>query len=339
MPRRRSGPVGAETVVAMDVGGTEVKTAVLALDGTVLEAGSRPTRREAGAAATAERVLSLGAELCSRAAELTGRPPLAAGVVVPGVVDESAGVAVHAANLGWRDLPLRARLEERLGLPVAFGHDVRAGALAEQRLGAGRGRDPFLFVPLGTGIAAGVVSGGRLVQGWAGGAGEIGHLTVDPEGERCGCGGRGCLETVASASGVAAGYVRAGGAPGSTSAQVAAAVRAGDPVAGKVWAQAVSALADVLSTCVTVLAPQAVAVGGGLAQAGELLLAPLREALSDRLKPFQPAPSIVPAELGARAGCLGAGLMASDLAGGPVGVGAGVGERGDSWSIHPVAGG
>ncbi|MFC1406530.1 MULTISPECIES: ROK family protein [Streptacidiphilus] len=307
----------------MDVGGTEVKTAVLALDGSVLEAGSWPTRREDGAIATAERVLGLGVELVSRAVELTGRRPLAAGVVVPGVVDEGAGVAVHAANLGWRELPLRARLEERLGLPVAFGHDVRAGALAEQRLGAGRGQDPFLFVPLGTGIAAGVVLGGRLVPGWAGGAGEIGHLTVRPDGELCGCGGLGCLETVASASGVAAGYVRAGGAPGSTAAQVAAAVRAGDPVAGKVWAQAVIALADALATCVTVLAPQAVAVGGGLAQAGELLLAPLREALSERLKPFQPSPSIVAAELGSRAGCLGAGLMAGDLVagdlvGGPV---------------------
>jgi glucokinase len=236
--------------------------------------------------------------------------PAAIGLVVPGVVDEAAGLAVFSANLGWRDLPLRDLLEERTGLPVAFGHDVRAGGLAEGALGAARGVRDFLFLALGTGVAGAAVLDGRPYAG-GGYAGEIGHVVVEPGGRECGCGARGCLETVASAGAIAARYGH-----GATAAQVAARCAAGDPDARRVWREAVDALAGALAMYVGALAPAAIVVGGGLAEAGDQLLAPLGAALDERLT-FQRRPRLCRAALGDQAGRLGAALLAWELAGVP----------------------
>jgi glucokinase len=234
----------------------------------------------------------------------------AAGVVVPGIIDEARGVAVFSANLGWRDLPLRALLEARTGLPVGLGHDVRAGALAEATLGAARGEADVLFVPVGAGIAAAAIVDGRLLV--AGGyAGELGHLQVDPDGEPCGCGGRGCLETVASGAALARRYAARAGRPAAGAAAVAERVRAGDPDAEAVWADAVAALAQGLAAAVALLGSRLVVVGGGLAGAGDLLLRPLTEQLLARLSPGSTrVPRLVLAALGDQAGCLGAALLA-----------------------------
>ncbi len=129
-----------------------------------------------------------------------GQTPVAAGVAIPGVVDEARGVAVFAANLGFRDVPLRDLVAERLGLPAALGHDMRAAGLAEARLGAGHGAEDVIFVGIGTGIAAAHVRGGHTNSGAHGAAGELGHIVVRPGGPACACGQRGCLETGASAS-------------------------------------------------------------------------------------------------------------------------------------------
>lgn len=202
----------------------------------------------------------------SAAATRTGFFPVAVGLVVPAVIDEAAGVAVLSANLGWRDVPLRGLLEERTGLPVAFGHDVRAGGLAEGELGAACGVRDFLFLALGTGVAGAVVLDGRPYSG-DGYAGEIGHVVVDPGGRECGCGARGCLETIASAAAIAAWYGQ-----GASAAGVAARPGAGETAAGAVWRHAVDALADALAMYVSVLAAELIVVGGGLSQAGEQLL-------------------------------------------------------------------
>lgn len=311
-------------VAALDVGGTEIKAALLDAEAKALVTRRKPTRREAGPGAVVDLVLATVDELRTAAAA-SGRTVAAVGVVVPGVVDEEAGVAVFSANIGWRDVPLRQLLEGHTGLPVAFGHDVRAGGLAEHRLGAGRGVRDCLFVAIGTGIAGAIVLDGRPYAG-RGPTGEIGHLIVDPHGRPCGCGARGCLETVASAAAVARRYreLASPAAPLST-AEVARRAATGDPAAAEVWGEAVAALVTALTSYVTLLSPDVVIVGGGLAEAGDQLLRPLAAALSAALH-FQRVPRLVQAQLGDQAGCLGAGLLAWELTGVSVGDGGGLPE-------------
>ncbi|MEW5625022.1 ROK family protein [Streptomyces hydrogenans] len=300
-------------VIALDVGGTAMKAALTGLDGTPLYEERRGTGRERGPEAVVESVLRFAEDLGVLGRERLGTAAEAVGLAVPGIVDAGRGVAVHAVNLGWREVPLGALLGRRLGgVPVALGHDVRTGGLAEGRLGAGRGTGRFLFVSLGTGIAGAIGIGDRIEAGAHGCAGEIGHIVVRPGGPACGCGGRGCLETLASADAVGRAWAAASGDPSADAADCAGAVAAGDEAASRVWRAAVAALADGLVTAVTVLDPRALVLGGGLAEAGDTLLAPLRAAVAERVT-FQRLPAIVPAALGDTAGCLGAGLLARDL--------------------------
>ncbi|MFF0790815.1 ROK family protein [Streptomyces spiralis] len=299
-------------VIALDVGGTGMKAALVGADGDLLHQARRPTGRERGPDAVVEGILGFAAELRAYGAERFGEPAAAAGVAVPGIVDEERGIAAFAANLGWRDVPLRDLLAERLGAPVALGHDVRTGGLAEGRIGSGKGADRFFFVPLGTGIAGAIGIDGRVEAGAHGFAGEIGHIVVRPGGTPCPCGQQGCLERFASASAVSQAWAEACGDPDADAADCAKAVRSGDARAQAVWQEAVDALADGLVTALTLLDPGTLIIGGGLAEAGETLFAPLREAVRRRVT-FQKPPSIVPAALGDTAGCLGAGLLAWDL--------------------------
>ncbi|MFC9115236.1 MULTISPECIES: ROK family protein [Streptomyces] len=300
-------------VIALDVGGTGMKAALVGAGGELLHQARRPTGRERGPDAVVEGILGFAADLRAHGIRELGVPASAAGVAVPGIVDEAEGIAAFAANLGWRDVPLRALLTERLGgVPVALGHDVRTGGLAEGRIGAGRGADRFLFVPLGTGIAGAIGIDGRVEAGAHGFAGEIGHIVVRPGGTACPCGQRGCLERFASASAVSQAWAAACGDPGADAADCAKAVESGDARAVRVWQDAVDALADGLVTALTLLDPRTLIIGGGLAEAGETLFTPLREAVRRRVT-FQKLPSLVPAALGDTAGCLGAGLLAWDL--------------------------
>lgn len=301
-------------VIALDVGGTGMKAALVGADGTLLHEARRPTGRARGADAVVESILDFAADLRAHGATHFGEPAAAAGVAVPGIVDADHGIAVYAANLGWSDVPLRDLLSARLeGVPVALGHDVRTGGLAEGRIGAGKGADRFLFVPLGTGIAGAIGIGGAIEPGAHGSAGEIGHIVVRPGGPPCGCGQRGCLERLASASAVSKAWAEASGDPEADAADCAKAVESGDSRAQEVWQNAVDALADGLLTALTLLDPQTLIIGGGLAEAGETLFTPLRAAVAARVVQFQTLPDIVPAALGDTAGCLGAGLLAWDL--------------------------
>ncbi|MEV6055131.1 ROK family protein [Streptomyces sp. NPDC052107] len=298
--------MSSRCVVALDVGGTHIKACVMDEDGSLLHTERRDTGAGRGPDAVLETVLGYAADLAGR------YEPSAVGIVVPGVIDEASGTVVLAANLGWRDVPIRQWLTDELDLPVAFGHDVRAGGMAEARLGAGRDSRSFLFVPVGTGIAAAVVLDGRVLLGGHGSAGELGHLVVRPGGDLCPCGNRGCLETIASASAIARRYRQATGDADATAEEVLRRSEAGDTTAVEVWRDAVDALADGLSTAVTLVDPGRIVIGGGLVRAGEPYLGPLRAALAERLT-FQTAPAVVPAELGHQAGCLGAALLARDL--------------------------
>ncbi|GAA3016476.1 ROK family protein [Kitasatospora albolonga] len=300
-------------VIALDVGGTGMKAALLAQDGSVLFEARRPTGREHGTDAVVATILDFAAELAQEGRSRFGTGPLAAGVAVPGTIDEKNGIAVFSANLGWRDLPMRKLLGERLGgLPVALGHDVRSGGLAEGRIGAGQGVDRFLFIALGTGIAGAIGIHGAIEAGAHGYGGEIGHVVVRPGGPQCGCGAKGCLETLASAGAVSRAWAEASGDPEADAAACAAAVDAGDPRALEVWRTAVDALADGIVLAQSLLDPSTVIVGGGLAEAGDTLFTPLRAAVSERLT-FQMPPKVVPAMLKDTAASLGAGLLAWDL--------------------------
>ncbi|MFF0435612.1 ROK family protein [Streptomyces sp. NPDC004327] len=230
-------------------------------------------------------------------------------------MDDQRQRAVHSVNIGWRDLPLAARLQDACRLPVTLGHDVRAGALAENTIGAARGSRNTLFVPVGTGVSAAVICDGRLLHA-DGYVGELGHVVVEPGGRQCACGSRGCLETVASAAAIQEGYAARCGRPIDGSAEVADRVSRGDADARTVWDRAVAALATALATATTMLAPELIVIGGGLAEAGELLLRPLRARLDEALT-FQRRPLLVRAALGDRSGCLGAGLSAWEATGRP----------------------
>ncbi|MEV0944456.1 ROK family protein [Micromonospora wenchangensis] len=304
------GPTGDDrVVVALDVGGTGMKCALVRPDGSVLHAERHPTDAGRGPDAVVETVLAVAEGLADRA-RAAGSTPVACGVAVPGVVDEAAGVAVWSANVGFRDVPLRTLVGARLGLPAALGHDVRVGGIAEARLGAGRDARHVLFVAIGTGIAAAHVVAGSAAVGAHGAAGEIGHILVRPDGPRCGCGRPGCLEAVSSASAVARRYAELAGSTASA-ADVAGRAAAGEELAGRVWREAVEALADGLATGQALYDVDTMVIGGGLARAGGQLLDPLRAALRERMT-FHREPRLVAAALGDEAGCLGAALLALD---------------------------
>lgn len=297
-------------VIALDVGGTGMKCALVRPDGNVHHTERHPTGAARGPEAVTETILSVAAGLADRA-RADGLTPVAAGVAVPGVVDEPNGVAVWSSNVGFRDVPMRALLIERLGLPAAVGHDVRAGGTAEARLGAGRGEPHVLFIAIGTGIAAAHVVDGKAFAGAHGAAGEVGHIVVRPGGPVCGCGGRGCLESIASASAVGRRYAELSGVVEATAYDVAARAATGEALARTVWTEAVEALADGLITAQALYDAGIVVLGGGLAEAGEALIAPLRTAMEQRVT-FLRLPRLVRAALGDTAGCLGAALLGWD---------------------------
>ncbi len=183
-------------VVALDVGGTGMKCALVRPDGTVHHEERHPTLAARGPEAVTQNILEVAAGLAGKA-RADGFQPVAVGIAVPGVVDEENGVAVWSSNVGFRDVPLRNLIEKRVGLPAALGHDVRVGGIAEARLGAGRGQRHVLFAAIGTGIAAALVVNGAGYHGAHGAAGELVHIIVRPGGPPCPCGQIGCLEAIA----------------------------------------------------------------------------------------------------------------------------------------------
>lgn len=267
--------------VGVDVGGTRTK--VVAVRGTEVVARTLlPTPPDVAT--------RLGPVVADAVAAVlgTGRVPPGTspedvariGLVVPGVVDEERCRAVWSANLGWRDLDVGAALAGHVAAPVSLGHDVRAGLLGEHLAGAAVGVDDVLFVPLGTGLAAALMTRGQVVRG-AAWTGEVGHVRVRTDGPPCGCGRRGCLEAVAGALAIGRAWAEAGRDGDARS--VSEAVAAGDPVAQRIWSGAVDALAGALAPVVATAGTRLVVVGGGLSQAGEVLLGPLRAALAEHL--------------------------------------------------------
>ena len=305
----------AGAVIGIDVGGTHLKGSVSDSTGAELLRLQRPTPVGEGVPAVVTAIVDLVQELRSRTGPAT--PVRGVGLIFPGVVEAPAGMARYSVNIGWRDLPLRDLVSERVGLPVAIDHDVRAGGLAELTLGAARGAREALFVPIGTGIAGAVISGGVVVTGARQMAGEIGHIPVCPDGELCACGQRGCTETYASASALPRRYTAAAAAqqaPAAAAAQplraedVLALAAAGDPLARTVFDEALTALGRALVTYTMLMDPSVIVIGGGMVRAGSALLDPLAEAVQRGLV-WRDAPAIVAARFGSDAGRVGAALV------------------------------
>jgi glucokinase len=289
------------TVLGLDVGGTVMKGLVVDATGTAVRHEQRPTPSLDGPIAVVEAIRTFAADLCTESG--VG----AVGLAVPGLVDPVAGRARYAANLGWRDVPLAALVENDVGVPVRVDHDVRTAGLAEAELGAARGCRDFLFVAIGTGVAAAACVGGAMLAGHSGAAGELGHIPIYPDGLPCACGQRGCLETYASAAAIARRYASRTGY-GLDAATVASRIN-DDPVAAEIWAEAAAALGIALATYTLIADPGLIVLGGGLSNAGEALVTPVVKELGARLT-WLPPPRVAVAELGSDAGCVGATLLA-----------------------------
>jgi len=270
----------APAVLAVDVGGTSIKGALVGADAAILATDGADTPQQSEEALV-DAVIAVACRL-QKCALALGSPAAALGVAAAGVIDETTGIARHGANLLWRDTALARRLEERIALPTTLLQDARAAAHAEAIFGAGRTSDTFLAVLLGTGVGSAVVIDGRPLRGAHGLAGEIGHLQVDAHRLVCGCGGRGCVETVASASALSRRFAAATGRAMPAEAVVDQ-MLAGNPIATRLWADAIAALAVAVAAAVAVVDCGLVIFGGGMAAAGQRLLDPLREALAQRL--------------------------------------------------------
>lgn len=292
-----------QAVLAFDLGGTDLKVARIAGNGTVHGFRKLPSNASHGEAALFEAI-TLAAGSVGHAGSLG-----IAGFGSPGVLHPESGVIVdRTPNLRLpADYPMRARLEQLLGKRVVIDNDANCAALAEHTAGAARGARVSLTVTVGTGVGCGIVADGRILRGAFGGAGEIGHMPLGSTGPACGCGVEGCAEPMASGSGLVA-RAREAGLEVSSAREV---FESDDPRAAYVIEIMVDHLARMLGAATALLNPDVIVVGGGVALAGEALLSPLRRSCERyMLGSHRRALRIVPAQLGEQAGVIGAGLAA-----------------------------
>jgi len=308
------------TVLAIDIGGTKLAAGIVDADGRILFRGEVPTVAAEGP----ERVLDRTAQLARDLLGKTGLPASAIhriGIGCAGPVDRQAGLILNPPNLpGWVRVPLVEFFEKALGRPAVLENDANAAALGEFRYGAGKGAESLVYLTISTGIGGGIILDGKLWHGLKDGAGEVGHMTLIPDGPLCGCGNRGCLEALASGPSIArrAREALATGRPSGlrelpncTAADVVRLAREGDPVAVEVWDATVRYLGLGVAAIVTILAPERVVLGGGVTEAGDFLFEPLRREVRRRVKlvAVESVP-ILPAALGRDVGILGAAAVA-----------------------------
>ena len=313
----------AEYFVGVDVGGTNLRAAVLpAGERRLLAALHAPTLSHEGHAAVLARLAELIRDAVA-AAGLTLAQVRAVGLGLPGRLDPAEGVVEFLPNLAGHWIGVRAAetLTAALNLPIHLINDARAMTFGEWKYGAGRGVNTLACLTLGTGIGGGVVVNGQLLWGVNGTLGEIGHQVVEADGLPCTCGGRGCLEVYASGTAIAATGAQAvregretymremadGDATRITADMVARAAQSGDAVAQAIFARAGLYLGIVISNVALTINPQRVVIGGGMAGVGDLILTPARRTLRERvhLAPVDHI-EIIPAALGADAGLIGA---------------------------------
>jgi glucokinase len=324
----------AGPVLALDLGGTNARAAVVTPDGTLASRRSGPTPMADGASAVVDYCAGLMEAALTEHRSAGGAAPIAIGICAPGPLDARTGTLIDPPNLRdeWWGFPLAPTLSERFGVPAVLEKDTNVSILGEAVFGAGRGAADLVYLTISTGIGGAVLSGGRLLTGPDGVAGELGHLTVDMDGPLCGCGARGHLEAIASGTGIAnaARLALEAGEPATTlrrvagevaprplsAADVARAADLGDAVAGVIIERARRAVAVSVVSIVDVFGPDAVILGGGISIAwGERLVGPAREAVAATAFAIQAARAkIVPAALGDDVGLVGTvPLVASAL--------------------------
>jgi glucokinase len=306
--------------IGVDVGGTKVLAGLVGDDGQLSATTRRPTP-SADPEAVADTIAELVSDLRS---EDGGNAVETVGIGAAGFVDRDRATMLFAPNLAWRDEPLRDKVAKRVELPVVVENDANATAWGEFRFGAGRDKPDLVCLTVGTGIGGGIVLGGALFRGSFGIGGEFGHFRVVPNGRRCGCGNRGCWEQYCSGRALVReareiatvwpDYGRrlrdlGGGEPeGITGQQVTTAAEEGDPAAQECFAVVGRWLGQGLADLAAVLDPGTFVIGGGVSDAGELLLDPAREAYRERLTGagHRPFADVLVAELGSNAGLIGA---------------------------------
>ncbi|WP_010273480.1 ROK family protein [Paenibacillus senegalensis] len=312
----------------VDLGGTNIVCGLLDEQFNLLDKVKRPTEAAKGADHVIGRIAEMIQELAAKR-ELPLEAIQSVGAGIPGLIDPIQGICRFAGNLNWRDLDVSARLSKLLNIPVFIDNDVRMYALGEAEKGAGQGYPVVFGITLGTGIAAALVENGRLYYGGRYIAGEFGHIIMEGETRTCGCGMVGCLETVASATGLAK-QAREHIASGKetimktmvsspdelTAAHISRAYDEGDQVAVDIMNHTGTLLGKGLSYAVTLLNPDVVVIGGGAANAGERIFAPMRKELQRLLLPmYWDHLEIKTAELLDDAGVIGSAVNAAKRAG------------------------
>lgn len=315
--------------IGLDLGGTNIKAGIVDLDtGEIIGQKTIPTAARKGHVAVMERmadlILSLTADNGLKITDIG-----AVGIGLPGRLDLEKGEVLFLTNLpgNWPHVPVEKVISEKVGLPVAILNDVRAITYGEWKFGAGKGADTMVCFAVGTGVGGGSVINGKLHLGIGGTAGELGHMVIDLNGAKCGCGNHGCLETYASGPAITAAGLRAvtqgmttkiGELVGYdlnkiTPEIIARAANMGDEIAHEIYNQAGYALGIGIGNILVSICPRKVVIGGGVAAAGELLLEPARRAVREygHIIPVDQV-EIVPAKLGTNAGVIGTALWASE---------------------------
>lgn len=294
--------------IGIDLGGTSVKYAVVAASGRILFAGEHASRAAEGAEAVMEAILR-GVEACRAEAARNGQPLDGIGIGTPGVVSDDGRTVLGGAEniVGWENFPLAERIERATGLHGAACNDANAMAWGETLYGAARGVTDALFVTVGTGIGCGALIGGRLFRGYRSRGMEMGHITVKCDGERCACGGVGCLEHYASTAALVRRFRSLSGESQADGREVVRRYGNGDPAAVRALEEHWMYLSHGIASMINLFAPQRVVVGGGISEAGDFYLEHLREGVRRQVMEVCGGDTeIVAARLGNRAGCLGA---------------------------------
>jgi len=312
--------------IGLDIGGTKIAGGLVSPTGTILARGRRVTP-----AHDPDRIAVEVADLVRELSE--GADVVGVGVACAGFIDATGSTVLFAPNLAWRDEPLKRRLQATIDLPVIIDNDANAAAWGEFRFGAARDVDDMVLITVGTGIGGGVVTGGHLLRGAYGIAAELGHMRVVPDGIRCGCGNRGCWEMYASGNALvreARELVRSGtphaarlselcaGDPDKLSGhEITSAAAQGDPAAVELLADLGRWIGEGAASVTAILDPELIVLGGGVADAGALLLDPARAAFRRQLtgRGHRPEARFAVASLGNDAGIIGAAALVAEAVG------------------------
>jgi len=313
------------SVLAIDLGGTKIRTAIISDKGQIIAKKDYLTLADEGLEAVTGRMLS-GIDHLLGLRNMDSSQLHSISVAAAGAIDSEKGLVTSSPNLpGWRDVPLRDIVRNKYGVDTFLINDASAAALGEQQFGAGRGVNNFVLLTVGTGIGGGIIIGGKLYNGASGSAGEIGHMTIDVDGPKCNCGSTGCLETLASGTAMAREAIKrikqgkksslteivGGEIDNITAEKVSVAARGGDPLALEVISEAANYLGIGMVNLVNIFNPEMIIVGGGVAKMGDLLLDSARRVVRERaFKLSAQAVRIVRAQLGDDSGLLGAAAFA-----------------------------